>query len=475
MVFFICLLSGLSLKGQFDPLKICRIENNRLVFTIDQNWSDREKKEVEELFDLDSAFLVKIFNGAPFLKIGEETWEVKTIKPGRVEISVMMAPTPPALSFDFNDVLMIENSWMANVTKSETQTVIYGVNDLESENLLRYGRGIARFYLPGRQEARKVFLSGSFNNWSTMQSPMTQTDTGWIIDLRLSPGKYRYKYIVDGKWTQDPNNRIREDDTHGGFNSILYLNNYVFRLRGYPNARNVLVSGSFNNWNEKELKMKPVGDGWELPIYLREGTHAYKFIVDRQWILDPANPVTRPDGSGNINSFMAIGDTLVFRLNGYPDARKVNLAGSFNAWNSGELFMLKDSTGWFLPYVLAPGNYEYKFIVDGNWIPDPAAEFSTGIKGQDNSYLTFRPNHVFELDSFPDAKTVIITGNFNNWRTDNFQMIRKDKKWIFPLYLEPGKCLYKFIVDGTWILDPKNELWEENEYGTGNSILWVEP
>jgi hypothetical protein len=29
------------------------------------------------------------------------------------------------------------------------------------------------------------------------------------------------------------------------------------------------------------------------------------------------------------------------------------------------------------------------------------------------------------------------------------------------------------IVDKEWKLDPGNELWEENEYGTGNSVLWI--
>ncbi len=35
---------------------------------------------------------------------------------------------------------------------------------------------------------------------------------------------------------------------------------------------------------------------------------------------------------------------------------------------------MKDSNGdghWSLFYPLEPGSYEYKFIVDGRWIPDP--------------------------------------------------------------------------------------------------------
>jgi len=37
-----------------------------------------------------------------------------------------------------------------------------------------------------------------------------------------------------------------------------------------------------------------------------------------------------------------------------------------------------------------------------------------------------------------------------------------------------GKHKYKYLVDGKWITDPNNKNWEQNEFGTGNSIIWVE-
>ena len=37
-----------------------------------------------------------------------------------------------------------------------------------------------------------------------------------------------------------------------------------------------------------------------------------------------------------------------------------------------------------------------------------------------------------------------------------------------------GNYEYKFIVDGTWILNPFNKLYEQNEYDTNNSILWID-
>jgi len=467
------LLFSVAARAQYDPKKICKVEDGNLVFQLDQHWSDSQKSEISRLFDLDSLLLIKVFEGLPIVFVDSITWNVKVIKPGLVEISKMIEPY--VKKNNRVDFRMIDNSWINLPVPGIEETAVYGKNSFTLVNAFSYNDGNACFFLPGYPDARSVYISGSMNNWSTMQSPMQRTDTGWLFCSKLLPGRYSYKYIIDGKWTPDPGNKLKENDTYGSHNSIVFCYNHVFKLKGYTDAKTVVVCGSFNNWNEKELKMTRTPEGWELPVFLREGTHAYKFKVDKQWFTDPANPVIRPDGRGNENSFMAIGDTLVFRLNGFTTAKNVMLAGSFNGWNPGELAMQKDSLGWYLSYVLAKGNYEYKFIADGKWMIDPSNPYSTGGGDMENSFLTFQPNHIFELDTFPNARQVIITGSFNSWSTENYRMKKKDGKWIFPIRLNAGKHTYKFIVDGTWMLDPANELWEENEYGTHNSVLWMGP
>jgi len=55
-----------------------------------------------------------------------------------------------------------------------------------------------------------------------------------------------------------------------------------------------------------------------------------------------------------------------------PQAKRVNLAGSFNNWDNKALLAKKDSKGnWATKISLKPGRYEYKFFVDGSWINDP--------------------------------------------------------------------------------------------------------
>lgn len=52
--------------------------------------------------------------------------------------------------------------------------------------------------------ARKVCISGKFNAWNTSSMPMKKEKDGtWRIKLNLLPGKYEYKYVVDGTWASD--------------------------------------------------------------------------------------------------------------------------------------------------------------------------------------------------------------------------------------------------------------------------------
>jgi 1,4-alpha-glucan branching enzyme len=53
-------------------------------------------------------------------------------------------------------------------------------------------------------EARKVCIAGKFNAWNTSSMPMNNVENGtWRIKIKLSPGKYEYKYFVDGAWASD--------------------------------------------------------------------------------------------------------------------------------------------------------------------------------------------------------------------------------------------------------------------------------
>jgi type 1 glutamine amidotransferase len=353
--------------------------------------------------------------------------------------------------------------------------VAYGINKFYRQSVRELDNGLTRFFLRGNLDAKRVILSGSFNSWNTTKGLMLKTDSGWISDVKLEPGQQLYKFIVNGNWINDKDNQLRESDGYSGFNSIYYRYNYMFKLTGYANAARVMVAGSFNNWNANEMVMAKKGTVWQMPIYLKETLHTYRFMIDGKWITDPANPKTMADGKGSTNSVLQLGPEFGFKLVGFASARNVFVAGSFNNWKPGELRMKREGNAWRLDVPLNAGNYGYKFIVDGNWMTDPLNPCYVGEGGETNSLIVVKPNYTFTLKGYDKAKTIRLSGTFNNWSEDGYTLAHQGNVWTLSLNLKTGKHLYKFIVDGNWILDPGNKLWEQNEMNTGNSVLWLEP
>ena len=63
----------------------------------------------------------------------------------------------------------------------------------------------------------------------------------------------------------------------------------VFQLKGFESAKEVYVAGTFNDWASQTTKMERKGDKWVATAETEPGKITYKFIVDGQWIADPAN------------------------------------------------------------------------------------------------------------------------------------------------------------------------------------------
>jgi 1,4-alpha-glucan branching enzyme len=55
-----------------------------------------------------------------------------------------------------------------------------------------------------------------------------------------------------------------------------------------PAAKQVALSGTFNNWDtQKDLLKQNGADKWSIVKYLPPGTHEYLFVVDGVWVADP--------------------------------------------------------------------------------------------------------------------------------------------------------------------------------------------
>lgn len=240
---------------------------------------------------------------------------------------------------------------------------------------------------------KKVVVSGDFNKWSEKAWKMKQVGP-YTYQLRKKIKDFNddftweFKFLINGQYWADPNNQIvkekiiSSDIWEGVYNLDVYNvqevenGNASFFLKGFPNAREVILSGEFNGWNEHKLKMHKVENGWRMDLELPVGRYEYKFIVDGEWMHDPANPETVVNQHNTLNSVLRLSKTVVFELEGFLDAKKVILAGTFNNWNEKDTRMERSESGWKLSMNLPAGKHNYKFIVDGKWMIDPGNPLS---------------------------------------------------------------------------------------------------
>ena len=182
-------------------------------------------------------------------------------------------------------------------------------------------------------------LAGEFNSWNTTADPMTkQTDGSWTITKKLEPGRYLYKFVLDGGkvWKEDPGASESVDDGQGGKNSVLVVggaaspaavpvspaasatpagkgkapvqtpDGVLFTFAGA--ATSVALAGDFNAWAVAADPLTKQADGtWTLTKRLAAGTYEYKFVVDgTTWKTDEANPESKADPYGGKNSLVTV-------------------------------------------------------------------------------------------------------------------------------------------------------------------------
>jgi hypothetical protein len=72
--------------------------------------------------------------------------------------------------------------------------------------------------------AGEVCIAGSFNDWHPAAMPMVSLGDGkWRKELTLPPGRYEYRFVVDGQWMDDPTAKETVPNPFGGFNAVLVV------------------------------------------------------------------------------------------------------------------------------------------------------------------------------------------------------------------------------------------------------------
>lgn len=73
-------------------------------------------------------------------------------------------------------------------------------------------------------DAAEVQLAGDFNDWMPHTTPMHRGGNGeFEARLRLPKGRYRYRLVVDGRWSHDQANPNMERNEYGELNSVVVV------------------------------------------------------------------------------------------------------------------------------------------------------------------------------------------------------------------------------------------------------------
>ena len=73
-------------------------------------------------------------------------------------------------------------------------------------------------------DANHVVFVGDFNNWDSKKHPMKKNKSMvWEKTVVLYPGRYEYKFLVDGHWWNDPKNGNTCYNCFGTLNNFLIV------------------------------------------------------------------------------------------------------------------------------------------------------------------------------------------------------------------------------------------------------------
>jgi 1,4-alpha-glucan branching enzyme len=74
-------------------------------------------------------------------------------------------------------------------------------------------------------QAMSVQLVGDFTHWKERPLTMQRSGQGiWHTTIEMSPGTHRYRFLVDGQWSDDPECTIRVANPYGTQDAVRQVN-----------------------------------------------------------------------------------------------------------------------------------------------------------------------------------------------------------------------------------------------------------
>jgi len=165
------------------------------------------------------------------------------------------------------------------------------------------------------------------------------------------------------------------------------------------NAQKISVKGSWDQWKEY-YPLEQIQDHlFSTHITIPYGLHQFKYLVDDQWKLQNDSTNIIPNDVGNFNQILYVGGDYRQRVSfDWEGENKTVSIVIQPAWDKPIEMNHRDGL-YYLFIDLPLGIYEYKFIVDGNWVLNPNKPSKMNKEGITNNYIEILPgksiDHVF--------------------------------------------------------------------------------
>ncbi|KAF2956583.1 isoamylase early set domain-containing protein [Marinitoga sp. 38H-ov] len=187
--------------------------------------------------------------------------------------------------------------------------------------------------------ASKVFLAGSFNNWDPSAHPMEKSKNGlWKIMLKLAPGDYQYKFVVNGTdWKEDPDAPGYTPDGFGGKNGAfsLILENGKLKIEIPEKQESGILSGSY------AFDLKSKFDIEKYSLKNPEVVHEFNLIINPKKTGMNLEAVLKADNNNwqlELSSLKAVWENSNFKFGMYKNKAVndlINFSENIEKENSG--------------------------------------------------------------------------------------------------------------------------------------------
>ncbi len=147
--------------------------------------------------------------------------------------------------------------------------------------------------------------------------------------------------------------------------------------------KSVQIAGVFNGWTPSRTLLEWHDTAWQQVVFLEDGKYPYQVVLDGEWMLDPDNDVTAPNGQGGLNSVLVVGEDNFDKLPKLIPFSKQNDSITLVVHNNPEQLMMF----WNNTEIEIPANARNKWQLKVK-IPEQARNYKL-------SYLRFYSSNNF--------------------------------------------------------------------------------